>query len=61
MPMRVIPLWKTWCEPPYSVESEDMAKKIAKKDLKKAIKARQAKIAKHEGKLNKLQKLLKKA
>lgn len=35
--------------------------KINAKDVKKDIKARQAKIAKHEGKLKKLQKLLKKA
>ncbi len=35
--------------------------KIKVKTIKKDIKARQAKIAKHEGKLKKLQKLLKKA
>lgn len=38
-----------------------MAKKANAKDLKKAIKARQDKIAKHTAKLKKLQKQLKKA
>ena len=35
--------------------------KVAKKDVKKEIKAREAKIDKHEGKLKKLKKALKKA
>jgi hypothetical protein len=35
--------------------------KLKAKQVKKQIKARQAKIAKHEGKLKKLNKLLKKA
>ena len=38
-----------------------MAKKLKAKALKKEIKARKAKIAKHEGKLKGLKKLLKKA
>lgn len=36
-----------------------MAKKISSKLLKKKIKSRQAKVAKHSSKLKKLQKMLK--
>lgn len=38
-----------------------MAKKLKTKAVKKEIKARKAKIAKHEGKVKSLKKLLKKA
>ena len=43
------------------MELFNMAKVLKAKAVKKSIKARKAKIAKHEGKLKNLKKLLKKA
>lgn len=53
---------EVWFYYPLFFKEYQMSKaKSVKKDIKKAIKARQAKIAKQESKLKKLQKQLKKA